>query len=98
MTIRVKPKIRRYGSWFRCSYPGYTWAGVGDTEELAYMHWLEANRTVHTELKDQASFDLPKIKSSEYYIPQSGVYATRPIPDHCLATSNLPWWKRLFRV
>lgn len=20
------------------------------------------------------------------------------IPDHCLATSNLPWWKRLFRV
>lgn len=20
------------------------------------------------------------------------------IPDHCLATSNLPWWKRLFRI
>lgn len=19
-------------------------------------------------------------------------------PDHCLATSNLPWWKRLFRI
>lgn len=20
------------------------------------------------------------------------------IPNHCLATSNLPWWKRLFRI
>lgn len=23
---------------------------------------------------------------------------TQKIPDHCIATSNLPWWKRLFRV
>lgn len=20
------------------------------------------------------------------------------IPEHCIATSNLPWWKRIFRV
>lgn len=22
----------------------------------------------------------------------------KPVPVHCIATSNLPWWRRLFRV
>lgn len=30
--------------------------------------------------------------------PSIPLFCETKVPDHCLATSNLPWWKRLFRV
>lgn len=62
----------------------YTYTGVGQTFDEALANCRKQYMIRSNDLR-QAELDVQKL--------------LRPkIPDHLLATSNLPWWKRLFRV
>ena len=95
---RMRPSKYGYTCYLFCKYGKYV--GHGTTMEAAYEAFIENGNNQLMEEGGLRHFEnrvwiLNANASSERRRLQK---LKKKVPDHCLATSNLPWWKRLFRV
>ena len=74
---------------------GTAYSGVGLTAKEA-MSMCRLSYMLRTELDKRGKEEAGK--AAEAILASMEEIRPRKIPDHCLATSNLPWWRRLFRV
>lgn len=78
---------------------GTAYSGVGLTAKEA-MSMCRLSYMLRTELDKRRKEEAGKAAEAILASLETpfDVCNGNKIPDHCLATSNLPWWKRLFRV
>lgn len=69
------------------------YVGYGETVDAAIRsmrHVYLQKQTEQAVARELAYKDIDKMLESSIF--------NEKLPTHCVATSNLPWWRRLFRV
>lgn len=72
------------------------YVGYGETMQEAIGECRRAYIDYKLKKLRMASWMSRNFNDEGEYVPKTPAYVE--VPVHCTATSNLPWWRRLFRV
>ena len=93
--VRMRPS--KYGFTCYMFTAGRKYIGHGSTMEAAYEAFIQHGSAVLAEEQGLTYFE-SRAFNMNAKARLSRKNKREKIPDHCLATSKLPWWKRLFRI
>lgn len=84
----ILPRVRPHRGGFVCYWR--------DLANKHYPLFLGAGHTIDAAIKN-CQYDYLYYCNAQEHASNFAASCSK-IPSHCAATSNLPWWRRLFRV